>query len=126
MNLRNQTTSFKPYSGGSAEYIDLYQYANFIANNANYSYLQNAALSLMSDITSSTLYWAYSASDYPSAKGYSIWFPLDSTTYNAGYSKYGALDFTQATSGNEWWWFLYEELTALASGSQTSGTRIEK
>jgi len=124
MYWRNQTTNFQPSADSSAEYIDLYQYANFIANNTNYSNLQNAALSLMNDITSSTLYWAYSG--YTSAKGYSIWFPQDFTTYNAGYSKYGALDFTQATSGYEWWWLLYDELTALASGSQTSGTRIEK
>ena len=124
MGYRNQTTRFQPSADSSAEYIDLYQYANFIANNTNYSNLQNAALSLMSDITSSTLYWAYSG--YPSAKGYSIWFPQDLATYSNGYSKYGALDFTQATSGYEWWLFLHDELTALSSGSQTSGTRIEK
>ncbi|MGC8718207.1 MAG: clostripain-related cysteine peptidase [bacterium] len=124
MYWRNQTTSFRPYSDISKEYIDLYQYANLVANNTSYSNLQNAALSLMSDITSSTLYCAYAG--YSSAKGYSIWFPQDSTSYNSGYSKYSALDFTQDSYGNEWWWFLYEELTALARGSQTSETRIEK
>jgi hypothetical protein len=125
MGYRNQTTSFQPYTNSSAEYIDLYQYANFIANNTSYSNLQNAALSLMNNITSYTLYWAYSG-DYTSVKRYSIWFLQNSTAYNDGYSKYIALDFTQATSGYEWLRFLYEELTALASGSQTSGTRIEK
>ena len=105
MYWRNQTTSFAPYSNYPEVYIDLYQYANYIANNTSYSNLQNAALNLMNNITSSTLYCAYSG--YSSARGYSIWFPQDLTYYNDGYLKYSALDFSQATCGNEWLQFLY-------------------
>jgi hypothetical protein len=107
MYWRNQTTSFQPYINSSAEYIDLYQYANLIGNHSD-SNLKNAALNLMRDITSSTFYCDYSG--YTSAKGYSIWFPKDLATYNNGYSKYDALDFTKDTSGYEWLRFLYEEL----------------
>jgi len=109
MNLRNQTESFEPYSNLSEEYIDLYQFAELIRDNINDADLQNAASNLMSDITSSRVYYDYSG--YYSAEGYSIWFPQDLTSYSNGYDKYAALDFAQATLGQEWKQFLEEILT---------------
>lgn len=124
MYWRNQTQSFAPYSNYPAVYIDLYQFANHIADHTSYNNLQDAALTLMSDIESSTLWWG--CAGYSSAKGYSIWFPANITYYNDGYSKYSALDFSQSSQGHEWFVFLYEELTALARGSKTGKTIIER
>ena len=122
---RNQTQSFAPYTDYPEVYIDLYQYADFIVNNIDYDNLQTAATNLMSSITSSVLYYAFYG--YSSAKGYSIWFPNSVTYYNDGYSKYSALDFSQSTYGNEWLWFLYDEFTALTTGSTQKGkVRINK
>lgn len=78
----------------------------------------------MNDITSPILYLAYAG--YSSAKGYSIWFPLDITYYNDVYSKYSALDFAQSTQSHEWSIFLYEEPTALAGANRTDKITIEK
>ncbi|MCX7795063.1 MAG: clostripain-related cysteine peptidase [bacterium] len=124
MYWRNQTQSFAPYSNYPSVYIDLYQFANHIADHTSYNNLQNAALTLMSDIESSTLWWGYAG--YSSAKGYSIWFPANLTYYNDGYTKYSALDFAQSTKGHEWFLFLYEELTALASRNEIDKTVIER
>jgi hypothetical protein len=125
MYWRNQTQGFAPYGDYPEVYIDLYQYADFIANNTSYSNLQNAALDLMSSITSSTLYYAFYG--YSSAKGYSIWFPNSVTYYTDGYSKYSALDFSQSTYGDEWLQFLNDEFTVLTTGSTQKGkVRIDK
>lgn len=59
MYHRNNTQSFAPYSDYPEVYIDLYQFANFVANNTDYTKLKDAALNLMSSITSSVLYYAY-------------------------------------------------------------------
>lgn len=124
MNLRNQTQSFSPYSNYPEVYIDLYQYANFIANNTSYNELKESALNLMNSITSSIIYCAYSG--YSSAKGYSIWFPEDSYYYNDGYPKYSALDFSQSSYGQEWSLFLDEEFSALGTGKENFGLNIGK
>jgi len=124
MYWRNQTQSFAPYGNYPEVYIDLYQYADFVLNNTSYSNLQNAALALMSSITSSVLYYAFYG--YSSAKGYSIWFPDSVTYYTYGFSKYSTLDFSQSTYGNEWFWFLYDEFTALQSSTQKGKVRIDK
>lgn len=51
MYHRNNTQSFAPYSDYPEVYIDLYQFANFVANNTDYTELKDAALNLMSSIT---------------------------------------------------------------------------
>ncbi len=112
MNLRNQTQGFSPYSNYPDVYIDLYQFANLIANYTSHNNLRNTALKLIDDITLSTPYFNYSG--YSSAKGYSIWFPSSLYYYNDGYTKYNALDFAQSNQGYQWLLFLYEELTAPA------------
>jgi len=109
MSLRNQTQSFAPYLNGPKEYIDLYQFAELIRDNINDADLQNAASSLMSNISSSRVYYDYSG--YYSAEGYSIWFPPNSTYYYAWISKYEDLDFARTTLGQEWKQFLEEILT---------------
>jgi len=104
ISLRNQTESFSPYLNTEEEYIELYQYAELVAGNINYSNLQNSAINLTNIITASTIYCNYSG--YSSAKGYSIWFPEDSASYGDGYNKYSVLDFTQDYRGREWLLFL--------------------